>query len=125
MSIVKIKTHGDFSKTADWLNRIKNSDYLRILNEYGKRGVEALSAATPVDSGKTSRSWAYVIDKTGAGYKLSWLNTSENEGISIVILTQYGHATRNGGWVEGRDFINPALRPLFDQILEDLKKEVR
>ena len=121
---IRFSHRGNFSKTDKFLNKLSTYDANRILDEYGRRGVEALSSATPVDSGNTAKSWSYEVDKSGNGYAIKFFNDSKNEGISIVILNQYGHATRNGGWVQGRDFINPAIRPVFDTMARDLWKEM-
>lgn len=123
--MIKFKHHGDFKKTTTFLGRIRDLYYMRILEKYGKLGVEALSAATPVDSGETADSWAYEIIETKDGYKIAFNNTHTNDGVNIALLLQYGHATRNGTFVEGRDFINPAIQPIFDEIVEDVWKEVR
>lgn len=123
--MIKFKHHGDFKKTTTFLGRIRDLYYKRILDKYGKLGVEALSAATPVDSGETADSWAYEIIETKDGYKIAFNNTHTNDGVNIALLLQYGHATRNGTFVEGRDFINPAIQPIFDEIVEDVWKEVR
>ena len=125
MGIITITQKGNFDKTTHFLNKFRDKRYLQILDEYGRRGVEALSAATPVDTGKTARSWSYTVNKTKNGYEISWTNDSQNKGISIVILNQYGHATRDGGWVEGRDFINPAMRPIFDKFANEMWKEMK
>lgn len=107
------------------LNRIvKDQSTHRILSKYGEMGVLALSRATPKDSGETARSWSYEIEKTGSGYKLVWKNSHVNKGVPIAIILQYGHGTRNGGYVQGRDYINPALRPIFDGIAADSWKEM-
>ena len=107
------------------LNRIINDHSIyRILSKYGEMGVLALSQATPLDSGETARSWSYEIEKTGSGYNLVWKNSHVNKGVPIAIILQYGHGTRNGGYVQGRDYINPALRPIFDGIAADSWKEM-
>lgn len=100
-----------------------NSAY-RILSKYGEMGVLALSRATPKESGETARSWSYEIEKTDSGYRLVWKNSHVNKGVPIAIILQYGHGTRNGGYVQGRDYINPALRPIFDGIAADSWKEM-
>lgn len=123
--MIKFKHHGDFKKTTTFLGRIRDLYYKRILDKYGKLGVEALSEATPVDSGETADSWVYEIIETKDGYKIAFNNTHTNDGVNIALLLQYGHATRNGTFVEGRDFINPAIQPIFDEIVEDVWKEVR
>ena len=124
MGSITITYKGDLEKTTEYLNRLNKKDYKNILSKYGERGVQALSEATPVDTGKTARSWSYHITKTRSGYTLAWTNDSENQGISIVILNQYGHATRNGGWINGIDFINPSIRPLFIQMVNEIEREV-
>lgn len=124
MSKIVITHKGDFSKTDKFLKKLSTYDAYIVLNEYGRRGVEALENATPVDSGSTAKKWTYEVKKTNTGYSIEFYNTSQNQGIPIVILLQYGHATRNGGWVEGRDFINPAVRPVFDKMAEEVWKEV-
>lgn len=123
--MIKIKHHGDFKKTTTLLGRIRNLHYMSVLNKYGKLGVEALSAATPLDSGETADSWEYEVISTKDGYTLAFNNTHTNDGVNIALLIQYGHATRSGTFVEGRDFVNPAIKPIFDDIVEDVWKEVR
>lgn len=124
MGAIKITHKGNFDRNTRFLNRLREKRYFSILEEYGKKGVEALSAATPVDTGRTAESWSYNVDKTGSGYEISWYNNSQNKGISIVILNQYGHATRNGGWVKGIDFINPAIQPIFERMADEIWREV-
>lgn len=97
---------------------------MAILNKYGEIGVERLRAATPVDSGVTADSWSYEIKKDGHNYALIWTNSNMAEWIPVVILLQYGHGTRGGTWVEGRDFINPALRDVFEDLSRELRGEV-
>lgn len=107
------------------LNKIiKDKSTCRILSKYGEMGVLALSRATPEDSGETARSWSYEIEKTDSGYRLVWNNSNVNKGVPIAIILQYGHGTRNGGYVQGRDYINPALVPVFDGIAADSWKEM-
>lgn len=103
---------------------INDHSIYHILSKYGEMGVLALSQATPLDSGETARSWSYEIEKTGSGYRLVWKNSHVNKGVPIAIILQYGHGTRNGGYVQGRDYINPALRPIFDGIAADSWKEM-
>lgn len=95
-----------------------------ILSKYGQIGVDALSSATPVDTGKTASSWSYKIKRQNGKISLEFHNSNINKGVPIAIILQYGHATSNGGWVQGRDYINPAVQPLFDKIIEELRKEV-
>ena len=94
--------------------------YLQIFNKYGQKGVQALSSATPVDSGKTASSWNYEI----RGTSIYWTNDNINKGVNIAVILQYGHGTRNGGYVQGRDYINPAIRPIFDSMVDEIWKEV-
>lgn len=123
--MIKFKHHGDFKKTTTFLGRLRDLYYKRILDKYGKLGVEALSAATPVDSGETADSWVYEVISTKDGYKLTFTNTHTKNGVNIVMLLEYGHATRSGTFVEGRNFVKPAARPIFDKVVEDVWKEVR
>ena len=120
----KITSKGDFNKTMKFLKDIKSSEYAKILDKYGKMGVSRLSAATPVDSGNTANSWNYRIEKGRGGAKVVWYNTNVNKGVSIAMILQYGHGTRTGGYVSGRDYINPAMRPVFDEMANAAWKEV-
>lgn len=123
--MIKLEQHGDFSKLSRYLEKVKHALRISILDKYGKRGVEALSSATPVDSGLTASSWYYEIKADGSrSWTLSFWNSNVNEGVPIAIILQYGHGTRNGGWVEGRDYINPAIQPIFDELVDDAWKEV-
>ena len=123
---IKLSSKGDFSfsKTFNFFNRIKKKEYLKVLNRYGEIGVQALSDATPRDTGTTASSWSYDVHYSSEKATITWSNSNVNKGIPIVILIQYGHGTRNGGYVQGRDFINPAMRPVFDQIAEQAWLEV-
>ena len=122
--MISFKHTGDFSKTTKFLERAKRGDYLKVLDKYGKEGVKALSSATPVDSGTTANSWSYKIEKGNSSVKISFLNSNVNKGVPIAIILQYGHGTRNGGYVQGRDYINPAIQPIFDRIANEAWKEV-
>lgn len=115
---------GDFSKLDGFMNRLKGLSKKSDLDKYGQRGVDALSAATPYDTGNTAGSWYYKINREGEMLSLEFCNSNVNEGVPIAIVLQYGHGTGTGGWVEGRDYINPAIQPIFDEILNDLWKEV-
>lgn len=116
---------GDFSKTSKFFERCKNLFHLGILDQYGREGVNALSMATPVDTGKTAASWRYQVINNKNELRIEWHNDNTTDtGIPIVVLIQYGHGTGNGGYVQGRDFINPAIQPIFDKIAEKLWKEV-
>lgn len=122
--MIKFKHSGNFSKTENFLNRNRENIYIDILNRYGAQGVSILSSATPKDTGETASSWSYKVTSKNGISKLTFLNSSEESGVPIVILIQYGHATFNGGWVEGRDFINPSVKPLFDAIVQNVWREV-
>lgn len=123
---LRIKNKGDWSKTTNWMKRVKTlRDAKRILSEYGRLGVAALSAATPVDTGETASSWDYRIVQNAQSSELVFVNNSKTvTNIPIVILLQYGHGTGSGAYVQGRDFINPAIQPIFDEIAEKVWKEV-
>lgn len=123
--MVKITSSGSFKNSYKFLRFLFNKGHLRKLDEYGKKGVEALSSATPVDTGKTAASWGYEINEDKDSLSITWTNNNKSaDGTPIVILLQYGHGTGWGRYVRGRDFINPALKPVFDEIAEDIWKEV-
>lgn len=124
MSAIQFKQKGDFSKLMSFLERAKEGIHLGKLNKYGRAGVEALASATPVDSGETANSWYYKIENQNGTATISFLNSNVNEGVPIAVILQYGHGTGTGGWVEGRDYINPAIQPIFDQIANDAWKDV-
>lgn len=124
-SMLTIRQKGDFSKLTKYLIKAKNvAQFDSVLAKYGQRGVDALSKATPVDTGLTASSWYYEIERDDKGVSIVFYNSNINKGIPIAIILQYGHGTRNGGWVEGRDYINPALQLIFDEIAEAAWKEV-
>lgn len=122
--MIRVRQRGDFSKTYSFLKRAAKANPEQVLSQYGQAGVDALASATPFDTGNTAKSWYYDIAKTRSGYKLSFCNSNINEGVPIAIILQYGHGTGTGGWVEGRDYINPAVQPIFDKIAEQAWKEV-
>ena len=122
--MLKIKQRGDFSKTKRFFNKMLGRQYLNSLEKYGQAGVDALRSATPVDSGVTADSWTFEIERTETKTSLSWLNTNRNDGVNIAIILQYGHGTGTGGYVQGLDYINPAIKPIFDQIGDAVWKEV-
>lgn len=122
--MINVRHKGDFSKTIRFLENSRRGIDLKVLNRYGAEGVKALSSATPVDSGKTASSWSYRITKSKGSVKLEFLNSNIQNGVPIAIILQYGHATRNGGWVEGIDYINPAVRPIFDKLTKEAWEEV-
>lgn len=116
-SMIAISTKGDYSRSTNYLKRIKNGIRLKILDGYGQMGVDALKAATPVDTGLTADSWSYKIQNDENSASIIFENSNVKRGINIAIILQYGHATGTGGWVEGRDYINPAIQPIFDQMV--------
>ena len=122
--MIRIHQKGDYAKVAKYLNDLRKISRMRILTKYGKMGVNALSSATPINSGKTASMWDYKIEDTRDGSKIIFTNDHINKNVPIAIILQYGHGTGTGGYVEGRDYINPAIQPIFDQIAEDIWKEV-
>lgn len=122
--MITFKQKGDFRKTEKFLKKALGRDYMKVLDKYGKYGVNALTAATPVDSGTTAVSWRYEIIQNDSSISVQWHNDNIHNGVNIAIILQYGHGTRNGGWVEGRDYINPALQPIFDELAAVAWKEV-
>jgi hypothetical protein len=122
--MITFKHKGNFKYTEKFFNKTVTSKYLNMLDQYGREGVAALSASTPIDSGETAKSWNYEIKRFRGGAKISWSNSHVIDGVPIAILIQYGHGTKNGGYVQGRDFINPTLRPIFDRIAEEAWKGV-
>ena len=122
--MITFSQKGDFSQLANYLKRVQKAGQVDILDEYGKAGVAALASATPVESGLTAESWYYEIDRSSKGAKIIFCNSNVNKGVQIAIILQYGHGTGTGGWVEGRDYINPAIQPIFDKIAEAAWKEV-
>lgn len=117
-------TSGSFSKTEKFLQRIISGNIYRALEPLGARGTAALKGATPVDSGETAGSWSHSVRVSGAGAEIVWTNSHVNGGVNIAIILQYGHGTGTGGYVAGRDYINPAIRPIFDQIADAVWREV-
>lgn len=122
--MISFRQKGSFKKTEKFLKKSFGKDYRSVLEKYAQQGVSALSAATPVESGETAASWGYEIVQEGSYLSVIWTNSHINKGVNIAIILQYGHGTRNGGWVSGRDYINPALRPIFDKMADAAWKEV-
>lgn len=122
--MITFKSKGDFRKTTGFLERIRESKHTGVLDKYGRLGVKALSDATPKDTGLTASSWYYEITNENGVAKLTFSNSNIQNGIPIAVILQYGHGTNGGGWVEGVDYINPAIRPIFDEIARDAWKEV-
>ncbi len=122
--MITFKHKGDFSKTRKFFEKAKKGVNVHNLEQYGQAGVNALMSSTPVDSGLTASSWYYEIEKKDGKIKINFCNSNIQNGVPIAIILQYGHGTRNGGWVEGKDYINPAIQPIFDKIAKTAWKEV-
>lgn len=122
--MISFRQKGDFSTLTRYLQKNKSAINVSSLDRYGKEGVAALSSATPVESGKTANSWYYRIENQNGKIAIQFCNSNINKGVPIAVILQYGHGTKNGGWVEGRDYINPAIQPIFDKIAEEAWKEV-
>lgn len=123
--IIVFKQKGNFKKTRKFLKRCSNLQLDDLLDQYGKEGVEALARATPKDTGKTAASWSYTVRKSDGRITITWSNSNIVDGVPIAVILQYGHGTRNGGYVEGVDYINPAMRPIFERIAQRAWGEVR
>ena len=122
--MIKISQKGDFSRTSRYLEKLRKAAYLTDLDKYGRAGVAALASATPKDTGLTSKSWYYEIVHGSGTVSINFINSNIQNGVMIAIILYYGHGTRNGGWVQGRDYINPAIQPIFEQIANNAWKEV-
>lgn len=122
--MITVRQKGDFSKTTKFLERVREAVNLGLLDKYGREGVNALKSATPVDTGLTASSWYYEIENRNGVARLTFNNSNIQNGVPIAIILQYGHGTKNGGWVQGQDYINPALKPLFDEITDRAWREV-
>lgn len=123
--IIVFKQKGNFKKTRKFLKRCSNLQLNDLLDQYGKEGVEALARATPKDTGKTAASWSYAVHKSDGRITITWSNSNIVDGVPIAVILQYGHGTRNGGYVEGVDYINSAMRPIFERIAQRAWGEVR
>lgn len=125
MAAITFTSKGDFSKSFKFFNKLLKGNYMKaMLEKYGQRGVAALASATPVDTGKTASSWSYEISIEENVITITWNNSNINKGVNIAVLLQYGHGTRNGGYVAGRDYINPAIQPIFDTMANEAWEEV-
>lgn len=122
--MISFKQKGDFSKLKRYFERVKEAVHIGILDKYGQRGVKALADATPKDTGRLADSWYYKIEHKNGSASIAFYNKDIENGVPIAIILQYGHGTRDGGWVEGIDYINPALKPIFNQIVKEAWKEV-
>ena len=122
--MISFRQKGDFSKLTRYFERLKETVKLGELDKYGRDGVAALESATPIDTGETAKSWYYKITNANGSATISFYNSNIQNGCPIAIILQYGHGTKNGGWVEGRDYINPAIQPIFDEIANNAWREV-
>lgn len=122
--MIKVRHRGNFNKLEKFFNRVTNKSYLNILEKYGEKGVEALRKNTPVDSGKTADSWMFEIRHTRDTTSISFLNTNVNDGVNIALILRYGHGTGTGGFVRGINYIDPAIQPIFEEMAEELWREV-
>jgi hypothetical protein len=123
--VVMFRQKGDFRRTSDFLKRANRLNLDAILNQYGQEGVEALRAATPKDTGTTANSWSYTVHKGTGSITITWSNSNIVDGVPIAVILQYGHGTRNGGYVQGTDYINPAMKSIFDKIAQRAWEEVK
>lgn len=122
--MIKITQKGDFSRTKRWLNILLKRQYLLVAERYAKKGLEALREATPKDTGRTAESWDYVIKSDKERTSITFINTHVENGVNIAIILDYGHGTRNGGYVQGRNYINPTIQPIFDELADAAWEEV-
>lgn len=122
--MIRFKQKGDFSKVTKYLERAKEVIHLGMLDKYGQKGVDALSSATPIDTGLTAESWRYEIVNKNGSARINFCNSNIQNGVPIAIILQYGHGTGTGGWVQGRDYINPSIQPIFDEIANEAWREV-
>jgi hypothetical protein len=122
--MIKATSSGDFHNTTKFLNFMKSGEFMKGLDAWGRRGVDALSSATPRETGETAQSWGYRVSRQNGRYSIVWFNTHQEDGVNIAVIIQYGHGTGTGGWVEGIDYINPAMRPLFNNIVDDIWRQV-
>ena len=122
--MISFNQKGDFSRFTKYLNKVKNIGRMSVIRKYAQEGVDALASATPVDTGLTAASWHYKIEERDGSISIAYYNSNVQNGVPIAIIIQYGHGTRNGGWVEGRDYINPAIQPIFDRIANAVWREV-
>lgn len=122
--MLSVRHKGDFSKATKYLSKVVKVVNAKDLEKYGEEGVSALKSATPVNTGATANSWYYEVECGKGSSTIRFCNSNIQNGVPIAIILQYGHGTRNGGWVEGRDYINPAIQPIFDKIVNNAWREV-
>lgn len=122
--MIKITSKGKFEKTRLFFKKMSKLEIRYRLDQYGRKGVAALASATPIESGETANSWDYELVESDGSIAIQWINTHINKGVNIAVILQYGHGTGTGGYVVGRDYINPAIQPIFDEMAESIWKEV-
>ena len=122
--MIRFESKGDFSRSIKWLTKLQRAEFYNKINSLAATGTSALASATPVESGQTAASWSHQVTISGRGARIEWTNSNVNQGVPIAIILQYGHGTGTGGYVAGRDYINPAMRPIFEKIAEEVWKEV-
>jgi hypothetical protein len=122
--VISFSSTGDWRRTEAFLRKMTSTDLLSALGKYGQQGVSALAAATPTDSGLAASSWDYTVEGSQGSASITWTNTDQENGFPVAIMLQYGHGTGTGGYVQGRDYINPAIRPVFDRIADEVWKAV-
>ena len=123
--MINVKVTGSWDRIARYLEGIKQKKYIEIVQKYGEKGIEVLSKATPVDTGKTASMWRYTVKPNKNGIVIEFHNDNVNNHVNIAMILNYGHGTGTGGWVAGREYINPAIQPVFDELVEELWKEVK
>ena len=121
---IRISSKGNFNKTHKFRTKATDKSIIVSLIKYGQKGLEPLASATPVEAGETASAWRFEVAYGGGSAKINWNNDNINQGLVIALLIQYGHGTGTGGWVEGRDYINPAIQPIFDEIRDNIWREV-
>lgn len=122
--MITLSSSGNFDRTFRFLKKMQNLRIQNILEKYAQQGVQALSQATPLDTGRTASSWSYEVEVGNETATIHWMNSNVNKGVNIAVILQFGHGTGTGGYVQGRDYINPAMRPIFDRIAEEVWREV-
>lgn len=122
--MIRITHKGNFDRTEKFFMSAEKMQIRNILDRYGREGVNALASATPIESGETADSWGYEVEMSDGSYVIYWTNSNMNKGVSIALILQYGHGTGTGGYVQGRDYINPAIKPVFDALADAAWKEV-
>ena len=123
--MITVTTSGNWRATEAYLHKMRHNEIFGVLEKYGAQGAAALAAATPTDSGQTASSWTYTVKKKSGYFSIVWRNTNRQNGFPVAVMIQYGHGTGTGGYIQGRDYINPVIRPLFDTMLNELIGEVK